>query len=66
MTDTLDMASLLEQRQRDAALACALGYEKPNSVMTCELCGEPIGAARKKAVPSARLCVNCQSKKEMQ
>ncbi len=30
----------------------------------CEECGDPIGLARLKANPSARLCVHCQSSAE--
>ena len=30
----------------------------------CDVCGEPIPAARLKAAPSARLCVPCQKKSE--
>lgn len=30
----------------------------------CEECGDPIPEARRKAVPSARLCVSCQEADE--
>ena len=30
----------------------------------CEQCGAPIPAARRKAVPGVRLCVNCQAEAE--
>jgi phage/conjugal plasmid C-4 type zinc finger TraR family protein len=30
----------------------------------CELCGEEIPEARRKALPSARTCVPCQSKRD--
>jgi RNA polymerase-binding protein DksA len=29
----------------------------------CELCGEPIGDARLEAMPAARLCIACASKR---
>jgi len=30
----------------------------------CQECGDPIGAKRRKAMPSARTCIDCQRKME--
>ena len=30
----------------------------------CEACDEPIPAARRKAIPGVRLCVDCQSERD--
>lgn len=31
----------------------------------CEECGEPIPAARRKAVPGVRLCIECQGARDL-
>ena len=62
--DIADKAQRREQNERDAALANRIHYE-PNAATECEECGREIGEARKKAMPSATLCIRCQSKKEL-
>lgn len=34
------------------------------SLTHCEICGEPIPAARRQAVPGVRLCIECQEDME--
>jgi len=54
------------QEQIDATIADAVARarsKKPHgpSLKHCAECGDPIPAARRKAVPGVRLCVACQS-----
>ena len=51
--------------QIDATVADAVARAKSRQprgpgLAHCEECGEPIPAARRKAVPGVRLCVKCQ------
>lgn len=61
--DLYDEAQALELRQREAAIeqqtiaAGLSGAGLPN----CADCGEPIPLPRRKAMPSAIRCVNCQA-----
>lgn len=53
------------QDQIDASVADALSavrgrMPKGESAEFCDECGEPIPAARRRAVPGVRLCVTCQ------
>ena len=41
----------------------ALGKLEAGSYGTCESCGEPIAPARLEAMPAARYCINCASKR---
>lgn len=63
--DIYDQATLREEEQREAALAAmqeqvqaALQHE---GTVDCIDCGEPIGAARKQAQPTACRCIDCQT-----
>lgn len=54
------------QEQIDATIADAVARARSKkstgpSLKHCAECGEPIPAARRKAVPGVRLCVMCQS-----
>ena len=53
--DSLAQSALVQIDELDAALArlAAGGYGR------CEVCGEPIGAARLEARPAARTCIRC-------
>ncbi len=62
--DNLDMAQEHEERHRRLSLSNARVRSVANSVTECECCGAPIGEARKKALPSARLCMRCQTLSE--
>lgn len=59
--DNLDMAQEHEERHRRLSLNNARVQSIANSVTECEYCCAPIGEARKKAMPSARLCMCCQT-----
>ena len=41
----------------------ALGKLDDGSFGNCERCGEPISPARLEAMPAARFCINCASKR---
>ncbi len=57
------------QEQIDATVADAVARARSRQrtgpgLSHCEECGEPIPAARRKAVPGVRLCVACQSARD--
>ena len=57
------------QEQIDASVADAVKQARSRlpqgaGLTHCEECEEPIPAARRKAIPGVRLCVNCQSERE--
>ena len=61
-----DEPFLYQQDQVDASMEDVrevLNKISPIIIM-CIDCGEEIGAARKKAVPSATLCIECQEFKD--
>ncbi len=73
--DDIDYASQITQRNLQLALAerasskyaqLEVALKRLNSpdYGECEECGEPIGIARLKANPSARLCVCCQEEQD--
>jgi len=75
--EIIDMAQSLEQMDRDTSLAEQerremLAIEKALAKMStgnfgvCEDCSEEIPAKRLVAIPSARLCANCQAFEERQ
>jgi DnaK suppressor protein len=42
----------------------ALGRIEDGAFGTCEICGQPIHPDRLKALPYARLCINCKEREE--
>ncbi|ADU64085.1 MAG: TraR/DksA family transcriptional regulator [Pseudodesulfovibrio sp.] len=59
--------NLAMQRRRMARIKeyeCAIKRLRETDYGTCDECGDPIGLARLKANPSARLCIVCQSAAE--
>ncbi|CAA0129560.1 Uncharacterised protein [Starkeya nomas] len=62
--DILDQAQALEELERDAALAAHRERMRGSGRENCVVCGDPIGAARLKAVPNAVRCISCQSGRE--
>lgn len=64
MTDQLDEAQALEQRERDDCIARAAGRIKGRGATHCVVCGEPIDEARRSAMPSATRCIDCQEGRE--
>lgn len=75
MSDLVDQAQEVEERQRRAALAAhgmRTGAMVPPgdweiaSAQVCEepRCGAPIPEARRRAVPGVTLCIECQTRIE--
>lgn len=66
--DEADRAEALERRARErgvaAASAAAAELHRPRDPEPCEDCGEQIEAERRRAVPGARRCVECQAARE--
>ena len=59
------------QQQIDDTIKDALGNARARipsgaSFTDCEECGEPIPAARQRALPGVRTCIACQSVRDMQ
>ncbi len=57
------------QEEIDAGVADAVNrarsrLSRGESLTCCEMCGESIPEARRKALPGVRLCVACQSEME--
>lgn len=63
MADAADFASLLEEEQRQAAIARATAAApgRGPTMWYCEDCLQAIPEARRKALPSCTRCVECQS-----
>lgn len=67
MTDPIDHAQELEERQRDTALrrqatrAGLAGKTMADSAKGCQDCDQPIPEARRWAVPGCQRCVKCQT-----
>jgi len=60
-----DEPFLYQQDQVDASMEDVREVlNKISPIIMCIACGEEIGAARKKAVPSATLCIECQEFKD--
>lgn len=59
MGDIIDKANKVADVYLNAALS-HIKIETANNVTNCIDCGDPIGAARKYAVPYATHCLECQ------
>lgn len=56
-----DLAAERSEQERDAGIADArIALSQPGSA-NCHNCGEPISEGRRRAVPSARRCIKCQT-----
>lgn len=67
MTDPFDLASDLEEFQRQSAIDAARSHAPHGeSAEFCAMpdCGEPIPEARRQAVPGCKLCLDCQTRVE--
>ena len=60
MTDEADEAQMKEQAERDNALAHFANGLKRQGTEFCIGCGDLIAEPRRKAIPSATRCVDCQ------
>jgi len=61
--DQFDRATLLEEQQREIALAQVLARTQGagESALYCIDCGVDIPEARRRAVPGCQRCVDCQA-----
>lgn len=57
----LSLADGLQQRLED--VQAALARIEKGTYGKCDMCGNDIGAERLEAIPAARLCITCKSKK---
>jgi phage/conjugal plasmid C-4 type zinc finger TraR family protein len=48
----------------DAVMAARARMPSGESAEECELCGEPIAAKRRLAVPGVRTCIECQADRD--
>lgn len=68
MSDALDRAQEAEQFRRDLAIRAfraGLGdLARPSAFLLCDGCGDPLDAERRKALPGATRCVECQQAAE--
>lgn len=66
MADIFDAAQALEQADREAALArfARTLRHMPLGGGVCDDCGDPIPDRRRKALPTARRCIDCQKVSE--
>lgn len=56
----------IDSTLEDAVARVRNELPKGESLEFCEECEAPIPAARRKAIPGVRLCVNCQQEKDSQ
>ena len=56
----------IEDTVKDAVSLARAGMPTGKSARFCDDCGEPIPAARRKALPGVRRCVPCQSGRDAQ
>lgn len=65
MSDWADKAAKREQEMRDDALAerarKAEAQKGEESAEECAVCGEPVPAERRAALPGVQTCVDCQA-----
>ena len=54
----------IEDTVSDAVKLARAGIPAGESATHCEDCGEPIPAARRRALPGTRTCVPCQSERD--
>ena len=70
MTDLYDRATEREEQNRTDALAEQArragleGKTVADSALFCQLCDDPIPAARRRALPGVQTCVECQAELE--
>jgi phage/conjugal plasmid C-4 type zinc finger TraR family protein len=61
--DIVDLAPDLGS-QLLAARTAQMATPEEESLIYCEICGEPIGEARRVAVAGCRLCIRCAQEQE--
>jgi phage/conjugal plasmid C-4 type zinc finger TraR family protein len=59
-----ELAAQRAEQERDAGIARSIAELSTPGAVNCIDCSEPIGAARRAALPSAQRCVHCQARQE--
>src|SRR5215210_7499526 len=54
----------IDDTVKDAVLAARVRLPVGEGLEDCEICGEEIPEARRRALPGARTCVTCQSERD--
>jgi phage/conjugal plasmid C-4 type zinc finger TraR family protein len=54
----------IDDTVKDAVLRARSETPRGESAEDCDVCGEPIPEARRKALPGVRTCVACQSERD--
>jgi phage/conjugal plasmid C-4 type zinc finger TraR family protein len=54
----------IEDSLKDAVATARARMPAGEGLAECEDCGEPIPQARRRALPGARTCVSCQSRRD--
>jgi phage/conjugal plasmid C-4 type zinc finger TraR family protein len=62
--DQLDEAQALEERERNECIERAAAQLKTVGAIHCVVCGEEIEPERRRAMPSATRCTECQDRRE--
>jgi phage/conjugal plasmid C-4 type zinc finger TraR family protein len=60
MSDDIDIANIEIERERERALSKNKQLLEENDILNCIECDIKIPEARKKAMPSAVKCIDCQ------
>jgi len=60
----IESSGAMVEREREAAIARARAGLATVPAAECVDCGEPIGAARRAAMPLARRCRDCQGQRD--
>lgn len=59
-----ELAAQRAEQERDAGVARSIAQLSAPGAEDCVDCSEPIGEARRLALPSAKRCVHCQTRLE--
>ena len=65
MADIIDEANAIDAHHMNCKVHSARRQLSGSGTDDCEDCGEPIPAARKKAIPSCTTCIECQHEREV-
>ncbi|MFU8831278.1 MAG: DksA/TraR family C4-type zinc finger protein [Wenzhouxiangella sp.] len=55
----------IDSTVEDAVARARSKLPKGESRRECEECGEPVPEARRRAIPGVRLCIGCQSERDV-
>ncbi|HSI41779.1 MAG TPA: TraR/DksA C4-type zinc finger protein [Xanthobacteraceae bacterium] len=64
MSDDVDRAQALEERQREISLRRQAERMAGDGRLSCVVCGEAIDPERLRVLPNALRCIGCQERRE--